>query len=244
MEISDGVRNILLTLWEAKNKPGLKAWAIHVALTYAINRDPNVNKRELWKLIKDEYVANLLKRFPDQVEPGQSYRRAAGDAFEMFVEEYLNTNDTLIKNGIRAVSLSGEPFARLVDSLNVDVRVRDVDLFLQGIDQRGSVRIFGALFPKASYAERIRADEGASRKLMDKEIWTGTVTMDARGELGTEERPSVKRKTINSGAFNGCYSFNQETAPGPHIHIVRCNIRGMRNPLIRDIVRAWRKQID
>ena len=239
-EIADEVRSLLLTLWKAERKPGVRAWAIHVALTYAINEDPSVNKRDIWKLIQDEYVANLQERFPDQAEPSQSYRRASGDAWEMFVEEYLNSNDRLRKEGLRAVRLQGEDFKRLTAALNVDLRPRDVDFFLQGIDESGSVRVFGALFPKASYAERIRADEGASRKLMEKGLWSATVTLDAREELGTEDRPSVKRETINSGAFHGCYSFNEHTEPGPKVHIVRCTERGMKNPFVRDIVKAWR----
>lgn len=239
-EIANEVRSLLLTLWKAERKPGVRAWAIHVALTYAINEDPSVNKRDIWKLIQDEYVSNLPKRFPEQAEPSQSYRRASGDAWEMFVEEYLNSNDRLRKEGIRAVRLQGEDFKRLVAALDVDLRPKDVDFFLQGIDESGSVRVFGALFPKASYAERIRADEGASRKLMEKGLWSATVTLDAREELGTEDRPSVKRETINSGAFHGCYSFNEHTSPGPKVHIVRCTERGMRNPLVRDIVKAWR----
>ena len=239
-EIADEVRSLLLTLWKAERKPGVRAWAIHVALTYAINEDPSVNKRDIWKLIQDEYVANLQERFPDQAEPSQSYRRASGDAWEMFVEEYLNSNDRLRKEGLRAVRLQGEDFKRLTASLNVDLRPRDVDFFLQGIDESGSVRVFGALFPKASYAERIRADEGASRKLMEKGLWSATVTLDAREELGTEDRPSIKRETINSGAFHGCYSFNEHTEPGPKVHIVRCTERGMKNPFVRDIVKAWR----
>ena len=238
--ISEEVRSLLLTLWQAERKPGVKAWTIHIALTYAINKDPSVNKREIWKLIQDEYIANLRERFPDQREPSQSYRRASGDAWEMFVEEYLNSNNYLRKVGIRAVRLNGEDFKRLIAAQEVDLRPKDVDFFLQGVDETGSVRVFGALFPKASYAERIRADEGASRMLMDKGLWSGTVTLDARQELGTEERPSVKRKTINSGAFHGCYSFNEHTTPGPRVHVVRCTERGVRNPLLRDIVRAWR----
>ena len=188
-------------------------------------------------------MAHLRDAFPDQAEPGRSYRRAAGDAWEMFVEEYINSNDLLRREGIRAVSLSGSDFENLMAALGVsDVRPRDVDLFLQGVDETGEVRIFGALFPKASYAERIRADEGASRILMGKGLWSATVTLDAREELGTETRPSVKRQTINGGAFDGCYSFNEHTEPGPKVHIVRCTERGMRNPFIRDIVAAWRNR--
>lgn len=239
-DIASEVRGLLLTLWQAERKPGVRAWAIHVALTYAINKDPSVNKRDIWKLIQDEYIDNLQISFPDQREPAQSYRRASGDAWEMFIEEYLNSNDRLRTEGIRAVRLRGEDFARLTNALGVNLRARDVDFFLQGVDESGSTRVFGALFPKASYAERIRADEGASRALMEKGLWTATVTLDAREELGTEEQPSVKRQTINDGAFHGCYSFNEHTAPGPKVHIVQCTVRGMRNPLIGDIVRAWR----
>ena len=233
------VRRLLLTLWEAENKPGVKAWAIHVALTFAINKDPAVNKRDVWKLIQKEYVENLHQKFPDQVEPGQSYRRSSGDAWELFVEEYLNSNKVLSRKGVRAVRLAGEDFNRLTTALDVDLRQKDVDLFLQGVTADGALKIFGALFPKASYAERIRADEGASRLLMGKGLWCATVTLDAREELGTEEHPSVKRRTINSGAFHGCYSFNEHTVPGPKVHIVKCTERGMRNPLVRDIVRDW-----
>ena len=197
--IVEQVRGLLTTLWEAERKPGVRAWAIRVALTFAINKHPNVNKRDLWKLIQNEYVGNLQAAFPDQTEPGQSYRRAAGDAWEMFVEEYINSNVALRREGIRAVQLQGTDFTNLAKALDVEVRARDVDLFLQGVDATGAVRIFGALFPKASYAERIRADEGASRALMERGLWSATVTLDAREELGTEDRPSVKPESTEGG---------------------------------------------
>ena len=241
--ISNQVRTLLLTLWEAEGKPSVRAWAIHIALTFAINKYPGVNKRDIWKLIQDEYTAHLQDAFPDQREPGQSYRRASGDAWEMFVEEYLNSNDELRRTGIRAVRLSGADFNNLMVALGTEeLRSKDVDFFLQGVTGEGNLRVFGALFPKASYAERIRADETASRTLMEKGLWSATVTLDAREELGTDEHPSVKRRTINNGAFNGCYSFNEHTTSGVNVHIVRCTERGMRNPLVRDIVRAWRAQ--
>ncbi len=241
-DITEKVKALLLTLWEAQGKPHVKAWAIHVALTYAINRNPGVNKRDIWKLINDEYVAHLRQRFPGQVDPGQSYRRESGAAWEMFIEEYLNSNTVLRREGIRAVSLGGADFNRLTRSLEIELRPRDVDIFLQGVDVNGTPVVFGALFPKASYAERIRADVTASQDLMAKGLWSATITLDAREELGTEDRPSVKRRTINGGAFDGCYSFNEHTAPGGRVHIVRCTVRGMTNPLVRDIVHAWRSR--
>lgn len=240
--VPDQVRALLLTLWEAQGKPHVKAWAIHVALTYAINRDPGVNKRDIWQLIHDEYIQHLHERFPAQQEPGQSYRRESGAAWEMFVEEYLNSNDVLRKKGIRAVSLRGDDFKRLTASLGIDLRPMDVDLFLQGIGSDGTPQVFGALFPKASYAERIRADAERSKEIIAKGLWCCTVTLDAREELGSEESPSVKRLTIDSGAFDGCYSFNERTQAGGRVHIVRCTERGMKNPLVRDIVRAWQSR--
>lgn len=242
-EIAEQVRDLLTTLWEAEGKPGVRAWAIHVALTFAINKDPTVNKRDMWKLIQDAYTNNLQLTFPDQKEPGQSYRRASGDAWEMFVEEYINSNELLRNEGIRAVRLKGTDFRRLTAALGAtSVRRRDVDLFLQGVNESGVLQVFGALFPKASYAERIRADVTASQTLMERGLWTATVTLDAREELGTEDAPSVKRQTINANTFHGCYSFNEHTSQGPNVHIVRCTERKMRNPLVRDIVGAWRQR--
>lgn len=75
---------------------------------------------------------------------------------------------------------------------------------------------------------------------MEQGLWCATVTLDAREELGTEEHPSVKRRTINDGAFHGCYAFNENTSPGQHVFIVRCTDRGMTNPFVRDIIQAWR----
>lgn len=234
------LRDLLVLLLEAVNKEGVKAWAIQTALTYSLGRDPRANKKQVWKLIQSIYQHELRGSFPDQEDPAQSFRRASGDAWEAFVQDYINSNPTLQKEGIRAVRLQGEDFRKLMKSLGLSLRPKDIDMFLQGIREDGAVLIFGALFPKSSYAERIRADEGASRTLMGKGLWSATVTLDARDELGSEDRPSVKRDTINRGAFHACYSFNEETRPGPRIHIVHCTDKGMSNPLVRDIVREWR----
>lgn len=237
---ADRLRSLLVLLLEATNKEGVKAWAIQTALTYALGREPQANKRDVWKLIQSIYQSEVRRSFPDQEDPGQSFRRASGDAWEGFIQDYINSNPTLQKAGIRAVRLQGDDFSKYMRALGSGLRPKDVDMFLQGITADGSVLVFGALFPKASYAERIRADEGASRALMGKGLWSATITLDARDELGTEARPSVKRDTINKGAFHGCYSFNDQTTPGPKVHIVHCTERGMSNPLVRDIVQQWR----
>lgn len=235
------VQTLLLTLLEATDKEGVKAWAMQIAFEYALARSPSLNRRDIWKLIEQVYEENVRQSFPDQHDPAQSFRRASGDAFEAYVQAYINSNTLLQNEGVQAVRLRGKDFIGLTNRLSLPLRVKDIDLFLQGIGDDGVPRIFGALFPKASYAERIRADEGASRALMNKGLWSATVTIDARGELGTEQRPSVKRLTINGGAFDACYSFNNETAPGPRIFVVDPREHTQRrNPLVAGIIRAWR----
>lgn len=241
-DAQDRLRALLVLLLEAVNKEGVKAWAIQTALTYALGREPKANKKQVWKLIQSIYQNELRTSFPDQEDPAQSFRRASGDAWEAFVHDYINSNPTLQKEGIRAVRLQGDDFRKLMKSVGLSLRPKDVDMFLQGVTEDGTVTLFGALFPKTSYAERIRADEGASRSLMGKGLWSATITLDARDELGTEEHPSVKRDTINRGAFHACYSFNEETNPGPKIHIVHCTEKGMTNPLVRDVVQEWHRR--
>jgi hypothetical protein len=233
---------LLTILLEAVEKEGVKAWAIHTAFAYAIDKEPSINKAELWELIKDVYKKSLPLSFPDQEDPGQSFRRTGGDAFEAFIYSYLNESPVLKEKGIRVVRLSGDDFKKLIKRLGLNLRPKDIDMFLQGIGDDGIPKIFGAFFPKVSYAERIRADEPASRALMGKGLWCATVTLDARNELGTEQAPSVKRDTINRGAFDACYSFNLETQPGGRIFVVDLREKRMtRNPLIRDIVNAWKR---
>ena len=236
------VEELIVILLEASGMTGVKAWAMEIAFLYATARAPEANKAEVWQHIKQAYVRHVRDSFPDQEDPSQSFRRASGDAFEGFVEEYLNSSGSLMSAGIRAVRLRGEDFERLKKALGLEreLRPKDVDLFLQGVDREGRPRIFGALFPKVSYAERIRADEGASRALMSKGLWSATVTLDSRNELGREARPSVKRDTINRGGFAGCYSLNRETQAGGCIHYVDVRVSGHANPLFRDIVAAWK----
>lgn len=238
-------KQLLLILLEATGMESIKQWALQVTFQYCLERFPDTNSTELWTRIKEVYTKNLLVSFPEQEEPGQSYRRASGDAFETYLIEYLNSIDILEKAGIRALQLKGKAFTNFISSLNLnpdDIRERDVDIFLQGIAPNGEIIIFAALFPKASYAERIRADEGASRKLMEKGLLNLTITLDARNELGTEELPSVKRKTINNGGFDACISLNRDTVPGGRIFVVDPRKKTQSsNALVKIILDAWKK---
>lgn len=238
------LKELLLLLLEATEMESVKQWALQVTFQYSLARYPEENSTALWKRIKEIYARDLRLSFPDQEEPGQSYRRASGDAFETYLIEYLNNIPAVEKAGIRAVRLKGDAFANFITSLGLStsfIREKDVDIFLQGITPEGKIKIFAALFPKASYAERIRADEGASRKLMEKGLLSLTVTLDARNELGTEERPSVKRKTINNGAFHRCYSFNLDTKEGGRIRVVDLRKKTpSSNNLVKEILDAWK----
>jgi hypothetical protein len=240
------IRQLLLLLLEANEMESIKQWALQVTFQYSLERFPTINGTELWTRIKEIYTKNLHLSFPNQEEPGQSYRRASGDAFETYLIEYLNNVPVLEKAGIRAMRLKGDAFKNFITSLSLstnEIREKDVDIFLQGVSPKGNVKIFGALFPKASYAERIRADEGASRKLMSKGLLSLTVTLDARNELGTEEHPSVKRTTINNGAFDACYSFNKDTIEGGRIFVVDPRKKTpYSNDLVKTILIAWDKK--
>lgn len=240
------IKQLLLLLLEATEMESIKQWALHVTFQYSLERFPTMNGTELWTKIKEVYTKNLHLFFPDQEEPGQSYRRVSGDAFETYLIEYLNNIPALEKEGIRALRLKGNAFNNFITSLGLstnEIREKDVDIFLQGISLDGVVKIFGAIFPKASYAERIRADEGASRKLMSKELLSLTVTLDARNELGTEQNPSVKRTTINNGAFDACYSFNEDTIEGGRVFVVDPRKKTpSSNSLVKKILSAWDKK--
>lgn len=239
------LKQLLLLLLEATEMESVKQWALEVAFHYGLERFPGVNSTELWVKLKEIYTKNLHLSFPDQEEPGQSYRRASGDAFETYLIEYLNNIPALERAGIRALRLKGDAFVNFIRSLDIsinEIREKDVDIFLQGVTPNGTITIFGAIFPKASYTERIRADEGASRKLLAKGLLSLTVTLDARNELGTEEHPSVKRRTINSGAFDACFSFNKETTEGGKIRVIDPRKKTpSSNGLIKVILDAWSK---
>jgi hypothetical protein len=240
---------ILLTLLKATDMPKVKAWAMNVAFMYGLSRSRETNPTEIWKAIENIYESHVKEIFTGQRDAAQSFRRASGDAFEGFVEDYLNSNYYLQREGIRAVRLAGEDFDRFMNSLGLkhpgtgrSLEPKDVDLFLQGMREDGTPRIFGAIFPKVSYAERIRADIPASQALMEKGLFSITITLDARAELGTQERPSVKRRTINEGGFHACYSFNRETKTNGQIYVVNVHEKRLsQNFLIRDILKRWRK---
>lgn len=239
------LQQVFLTLLSANGALDVKAWAMSIALRFALERVPGTNPPQTWRVIEEIYNAKVGEAFGPQKDLAGSFKCVSGDAWADFIETYINSNDALRSEGIKASRFTGKDFQRLMDRLQLGLQPEDADMFLRAIDPSGAPKIFGALFPRVSYAERIRADEPASRALMSKGLWSATVTLDARGELGSEDAPSVKRQTINAGGFDACYSFNHETLAGGRIHVVDYGQKGQRNnPLVGGTIRAWRDRAE
>lgn len=80
---------------------------------------------------------------------------------------------------------------------------------------------------------------------MKKNLLSITVTLDARDELGTEEQPSVKRKTINGGGFDACFSFNSDTSAGGRIKVVDPRKKNpSNNSMLKLIIDTWNKHLN
>lgn len=95
-------------------------------------------------------------------DPGQSWRRASGAAFQVFIQDYYNAR--LTGAGIAMRSLSGEKDETdTLASMGLLGASRPAKIDL--IVERGN-DIIGVLFVKASTAERIMGDSDASESVM------------------------------------------------------------------------------
>lgn len=145
------IKQLLVLLLEANEMESVKQWSLHITFQYCLERFPKINSKDLWVNIKEIYTQNLKLSFPEQEEPGQSYRRASGDAFESYLIEYINTIPAIEKAGIRAIRLRGNAFENFISSLNLsieEIREKDVDIFLQGVKPNGQVTILLLYSPK------------------------------------------------------------------------------------------------
>jgi hypothetical protein len=195
--------------------------AILKAFELGMMRAPGVNPSDLWHhIVYRHYLRIISIARPRIADGGQSWRRASGDAFQIFVQDYYNPR--LAKHGISLRSLSGAADERATLSrmgLVGAFRPAKIDL----IAERGS-NIIGVLFLKASVAERIMGDSDASSHIMNTGRFTAFVTLDVksypprnytnRGEFGTPAKPSDKRLIVEqSGRYHLCVSYNSRTAP-------------------------------
>ena len=195
--------------------------AIHAALTLAIDRFPDVNPSDLYHHV----VYRLYLRDYQKTQADRSWVRAGGEAFELFLQEHYNR--VLEPDGISVVWLKND--ASKENALR-EMGIRDevgkskLDLALYGVVD-GKPKIFGGLHAKASLAERVSDDVPCSEAMMRRGFGSYLITLDAksfpppigdlvnRGELGTPDSPSDKRKYIeNHGSFTACFSYNLRTS--------------------------------
>ncbi len=195
--------------------------AILASFRLGLQLAPKVNPSDLWHhIIYRHYTAIIRMRRARVDDPGQSWRRASGAAFQVFIQDYYNAR--LAGDGISLRSLSGkkdeeETLSRM--GLLGAFRPAKVDL----IAERGN-DVIGVLFVKASTAERIMGDSDASQHVMTTGRFTAFVTLDVksypprdytnRGEFGTPDDPSDKRRIVEqSGRYHLCVSYNYRTVP-------------------------------
>ena len=217
------------TLSNALSKHAVKSReAIEEAFSYGISIVPLSNPSDLWHhVIYREFIRILKER--GRGDPGQSWVRTSGDAFELFLEKYYNARlyDYNIK--VKALFTREERSAALKDmGIQDQVGGSKLDLSIRAYGE-----IIGGIHAKASLAERVSDDIPASRAMMKAGFLSALVTLDVksfppsstvsnarafvnRGELGTPETPSDKRKYIeHHGEFDLCLSYNSRTVPSP-----------------------------
>lgn len=194
--------------------------AICEAFEYAISKLPKVNPSDIYHhLIYRFYLREYSKTQADR-----SWVRAGGEALELFIERHytpiLKTHGIVIK----ALISSAEKQKALKQlGLSSKVGGSKLDVALYG-KHNGKQIIFGGIHVKASLAERVSDDVPCSVEMMKRGFVSILYTFDAksfpppngdlinRGELGTIECPSDKRKYIEEhGSFDVCFSYNLKT---------------------------------
>lgn len=214
--------------------------AIRYAFEQALMLGPDANPSDLWHHVVYRQYEVMLPKFRKVRDAGQSWKRASGEAFEVFLGDYYNT---LLKDtDIRLVPLVGKTMqVASLKLLGVYGKVGDSKLdvaIMHKVDKDKLAtltngKILGGIHAKASLAERVSDDVPASKEMMKKGFVSYLVTLDVKsfptsetmsderafinnGELGTPKNPSDKRKYIEEhGSFDACFSFNLRTVASP-----------------------------
>lgn len=88
-----------LSLPKAKNRD-----VIYQAFKLAVSLAPQANASDLWHHVVYRIYMEQLKATKPYKDPGQSWKRASGDAFELFLADYYNT--MFKNNGLRLIPLT------------------------------------------------------------------------------------------------------------------------------------------
>ena len=222
-----------LSLPKAKNRD-----VIYQAFKLAVSLAPQANASDLWHHVVYRIYMEQLKATKPYKDPGQSWKRASGDAFELFLADYYNT--MFKNNGLRLIPLTRDESKKAFNLMGISGKVGDSKLDIAIIkDYNGkSLKInngtlIGGIHVKASLAERVSDDVPASTEMMKHGYLSYLFTLDVKsfplsetvtetrayinkGELGTPDAPTDKRKYIEEhGSFNACFSLNKRTVPRP-----------------------------
>ena len=199
--------------------------AIAAAFIDVLRRCPEANASDLWHHVIYRLYCQILPRHRPQ-NPQQSWVRASGEALEQFVQEWYTP--VLAPHNVEIKALiSRDQKKKVLEEMGLGAEVGDSKLDVSlSLVMGGSGQIFGGVHIKASLAERVSDDVPASRAMMKKGLFSPLWTLDVksfppphgdlvnRGELGTQEGPSEKRKYIEEhGDFDGGYSGNRRTVP-------------------------------
>lgn len=207
---------------EIKNREAIKD-----AFEFGLEVAPDENASDIWHhIIYRGYFEFYQDIKGPMSSPGQSWARASGDALELFFVEYYNEK---LPSDIRMTALFGSSERKALEIMGIEDLVGDakLDITIEGkLDH--DWHIFGGSHAKASLAERITDDVPASEVMMENGFLSALQTMDVksfpppqgefvnRGEFGTPEEPSEKRRYVEDmGQFSDVYSYNERTTPSP-----------------------------
>ena len=206
---------------EVKNRE-----AICSAFLGLVRRAPAENPSDLWHHVVYRLYCEILPLTRHQ-NPSQSWVRASGDALELFLERWYGP--ILRPHGISITALIGRVQKReTLGVFGIGNKVGDskLDVALARLSSNTQKNPFGGVHVKASLAERVSDDIPCSRALQKKGFLSPLWTLDVksfppphgdlvnRGELGSPDSPSEKRKYVEKhGDFDHCYTANTRSVP-------------------------------
>lgn len=228
--------------------------AIGRAFLYVLQNCPTANPSDLWHHVIYRLYCETISQYRPQ-DPKQSWVRASGEALEIILQQWYTP--VLSPHRIKIQALIGtsqklEALNKMGISATVGAAKLDMVLYM-GTDPNYWT-IFGGVHVKASLAERVSDDIPASRAMMKAGYFSPLWTLDVksfpppqgnlinRGELGTPDSPTEKRKYIEvHGDFDGCYSANSRSIPstGPTSSgkkIYKLNLANQPDQFAQDII--------
>lgn len=240
---------------EVKNRE-----AICSAFLTLVRRAPGENPSDLWHHVVYRLYCEILPKTRHQ-NPSQSWVRSSGDALELFLEQWYGP--ILQPHGVSISALIGRAQKRAtLAQFGISDAVGDskLDVCLAKVVAADQRTPFGGVHVKASLAERVSDDIPCSRALQKKGFLSPLWTLDVksfppphgnlvnRGELGSPDSPSEKRKYIEvHGDFDNCYTANTRSiASGAKTksgnRIVVLNLAKQPDQFAQDIIAAAKKR--